>query len=183
MRAAGKLPDTRQHIPYSSPLDGVKRPVPDIVFKVPTGGGKTFLAVASLSKILGRYLGRNKGFVLWIVPNEAIYAQTRRQLTDRQHPHRQMLDVLSGNAVRILEKNDQLDARDVESQLCIMLLMLQSSNRENKDTLKMFRDRGDVNRMLMLQRWLKLLISTAMTSVNRLIPGIRSRILWVTHFV
>ena len=145
MRAAGKLPDTRQHIPYSSPLDGVKRPVPDIVFKVPTGGGKTFLAVASLSKILGRYLGRNKGFVLWIVPNEAIYAQTRRQLTDRQHPYRQMLDVLSGNAVRILEKNDQLDARDVESQLCIMLLMLQSSNRENKDTLKMFRDRGDVH--------------------------------------
>ena len=145
MRAAGKLPDTRQHIPYSSPLDGVKRPVPDSVFKVPTGGGKTFLAVASLSKILGRYLGRNKGFVLWIVPNEAIYAQTRRQLTDRQHPYRQMLDVLSGNAVRILEKNDQLDARDVESQLCIMLLMLQSSNRENKDTLKMFRDRGDVH--------------------------------------
>ncbi len=145
MRAAGKLPDTRQHIPYSSPMDGVKRPVPDIVFKVPTGGGKTFLAVASLSKILGRYLGHNKGFVLWIVPNEAIYAQTRRQLTDRQHPYRQMLDVLSGNAVRILEKNDQLDARDVESQLCIMLLMLQSSNRENKDTLKMFRDRGDVH--------------------------------------
>jgi type III restriction enzyme len=145
MRAAGKLPDTRQHIPYSSPLDGVKRPVPDIVFKVPTGGGKTFLAVASLSKILGRYLGRNKGFVLWIVPNEAIYAQTRRQLIDRQHPYRQMLDVLSGNAVRIMEKNDQLDARDVESQLCIMLLMLQSSNRENKDTLKMFRDRGDVH--------------------------------------
>ncbi len=145
MRAAGKLPETRQHIPYSSPLDGVKRPVPNIVFKVPTGGGKTFLAVASLSKILGRYLARNKGFVLWIVPNEAIYAQTRRQLIDRQHPYRQMLDVLSGNAVRILEKNDQLDARDVECHLCVMLLMLQSSNRENKDTLKMFRDRGDVH--------------------------------------
>ena len=56
-----------------------------------------------------------------------------------------MLDVLSGNAVRILEKNDQLDARDVECHLCVMLLMLQSSNRENKDTLKMFRDRGDVH--------------------------------------
>lgn len=78
----------------------------------------------------------------WIVPNEAIYAQTRRQLTDRQHPYRQMLDVLSGNAVRFLETTDQLDARDVESHLCVMLLMLQAGSRENKDPLKMFRDRA-----------------------------------------
>jgi type III restriction enzyme len=145
LRAAGRLPDSREMIPYSSRLDGVGRQVPNIVYKVPTGGGKTFLAIASLSKILGRYLGRSRGFVLWIVPNEAIYAQTKRQLIDRQHPYRQMLDVLSGNAVRILEKCDQLDARDVESHLSVMLLMLQAGNRENRDTLKMFRDRGDVH--------------------------------------
>jgi type III restriction enzyme len=145
MRAADKLPASRLGIPYSPRLDGIGRAVPNVVFKVPTGGGKTFLAVSSLAKIFGRYLGRNKGFVLWIVPNEAIYAQTKRQLIDRQHPYRQMLDVLSGNAVRILEKDDQLDARDVESHLCVMLLMLQASNRENKDSLKMFRDRGDVH--------------------------------------
>lgn len=142
---AGKLPESRQGIPYSPRADGIGRAVPNAVFKVPTGGGKTFLAVASLSKIFGRYLGRNKGFVLWIVPNEAIYSQTKKQLTDRQHPYRQMLDVLAANKVRILEKDDQLDARDVESHLCVMLLMLQASNRENKDTLKMFRDRGDVH--------------------------------------
>lgn len=145
LRSTGKLPLSRQGVQYSPRTDGLGRSVPNIVFKVPTGGGKTFLAVESLSRIFGRYLGRNKGFVLWIVPNEAIYTQTRRQLIDRQHPYRQMLDVLSGNAVRILEKNDRLDARDVESQLCVMLLMLQSSNRENKESLKMFRDRGDVH--------------------------------------
>ena len=144
LRNAGKLPESRRQIPCSPRTDGLNRPVPNIVFKVPTGGGKTFLAVAALSKIFGRYLGQNRKFVLWIVPNEAIYAQTKRQLADRQHPYRQMLDVLSGNAVRILEKGDQLDARDVESHLCVMLLMLQSGNRENKDTLRMFRDRGDV---------------------------------------
>ncbi|MDD2741188.1 MAG: DEAD/DEAH box helicase family protein [Rhodocyclaceae bacterium] len=145
LKSAGKIPESRQGIPYSSRLDGIGRAIPNIVFKVPTGGGKTLLAVASLAKIFGRYLGRHQGFVLWIVPNEAIYAQTKRQLIDRQHPYRQMLDVLSGNAVRILEKDDQIDARDVESNLCVMLLMLQSSNRENKDSLKMFRDRGDVH--------------------------------------
>ena len=145
LRQAGRLPESRRNIGYSSRQDGIGRNVPNIVYKVPTGGGKTFLAVASLSRIFGRYLGQNRGFVLWIVPNEAIYSQTKRQLTDRQHPYRQMLDVLSGNAVRILEKDSQLDARDVESHLCVMFLMLQSGTRENKDSLRMFRDRGDVH--------------------------------------
>lgn len=144
MKESGKLPPSRSEIPYSPRVDGMGRPVPNAVFKVPTGGGKTFLAAAAISALFGRYLGRNTGFVLWIVPNEAIYTQTKRQLADRQHPYRQMLDVLSGNRTRLMEKNDRLDARDMEANLCVMLLMLQSSNRENKDALKIFRDRGDV---------------------------------------
>jgi type III restriction enzyme len=144
LREAGKLPPSRAGVPYSGREDGIGRPVPNAVFKVPTGGGKTYLAVSALSRVFGRYLGRSTGFVLWIVPNEAIYSQTRRQLNDRPHPYRQMLDVLSGNRLLLLEKTDRLDARDVGANLCVMLLMLQSANRETKDTLKMFRDRGDV---------------------------------------
>ena len=145
LKAAGKLPESRLGIPYSCRFDGCGRAVPNVIFKVPTGGGKTYLAVSALSRIFGRYLGQQKGFVLWIVPNEAIYAQTKRQLAERQHPFRQMLDTLAGGKVRLLEKTDALNASDVESNLCVMLLMLQASNRENKDSLKMFRDRGDVN--------------------------------------
>jgi len=144
LKEAGKLPPSRAKVPYSPRADGMKRPVPNVVFKVPTGGGKTYLAVSALSRIFGRYLGRSTGFVLWIVPNEAIYTQTKRQLTDRQHPYRQMLDVLSGNRVLLLEKGDKLDARDVDAGLCVMLLMLQSTNRQTNDTLRMFKDRGDV---------------------------------------
>ncbi|OFC52525.1 type III restriction endonuclease subunit R, partial [Acidithiobacillus caldus] len=92
-----------------------------------------------------RYLDRNVGFVLWIVPNEAIYTQTLKHLKDRQHPYRQALDNAAAGRVRILEKTDRLDARDVESNLCVMLLMLQSANRETQDSLRMFQDRGDVH--------------------------------------
>lgn len=145
LRMAGKLPASRSGIPHSPRRDGLGRPVPNAVLKVPTGGGKTYLAVSALSRLFGRYLGRNTGFVLWIVPNEAIYTQTRKHLADRQHPYRQMLDVLSGNRAKLMEKTDPLHARDVEERLCVMLLMLQSSNRENKDSLKMFQDRGDVH--------------------------------------
>jgi len=145
LRAAGKLPASRANMPFSERRDGVGRPVPNAVLKVPTGGGKTYLAVNGVSRIMGRYLGRNTGFVLWIVPNEAIYTQTLKHLKDRQHPYRQALDRAAAGRVRIMEKSDTLDARDVENNLCVMLLMLQSANRETQDSLKMFQDRGDVH--------------------------------------
>jgi type III restriction enzyme len=145
MKVEGKLPPSRAAVDYSPRMDGIGRPVPDTVLKVPTGGGKTFLAVNGISRIFGRYLNRNAGFVLWIVPNEAIYTQTLRHLSDRQHPYRQALDRAAAGRVQILEKTDRLDARDMAGQLCVMLLMLQSANRDTQDSLKMFRDRGDVH--------------------------------------
>jgi len=144
MRALGKLPASRAGVDFSGRHDGVGRPVPNAVLKVPTGGGKTLIAVNGLSRIFGRYLNCNTGFVLWIVPSEAIYSQTLARLKDRQHPYRQILDRAAAGRVRILEKSDSLNAFDVEGQLCVMLLMLQSANRQTKDTLKMFQDRGDV---------------------------------------
>ncbi|GGB29431.1 DEAD/DEAH box helicase [Allosediminivita pacifica] len=143
--AAGKLPASRATIPFSPRIDGCNRPVPNAVLKVPTAGGKTWLAISSVSRIMGRYLDRNTGFVLWIVPNEAIYSQTLKHLKNRQHPYRQALDRAAAGRVKIMEKTDRLDARDVDSNLCVMLLMLQSANRETQDSLKMFQDRGDVH--------------------------------------
>jgi len=145
LKAGGKLPASRAAISFSPRSDGCGYPVPNVVLKVPTGGGKTWLAISGVSRIMGRYLDRNTGFVLWIVPNEAIYTQTLKHLRNRDHPYRQALDRAAAGRVLILEKTDTLDARDVETNLCIMLLMLQSANRETQDSLKMFQDRGDVH--------------------------------------
>lgn len=140
-----KHPASRAHVPYSPRISGDGQPVPNATLKVPTGGGKTYLACASLSRIFGQYLQTNTGFVLWIVPNEAIYSQTVRTLRDRQHPYRQTLDRAAAGKVKILEKGDPLHRADVDANLCIMVLMLQSSNRQNQDSLKLFQDRGDVH--------------------------------------
>ena len=145
LRQSAKLPASRSTIPFSPRTDGCERPIPNAVLKVPTGGGKTWLAISGVSRIMGKYLECNSGFVLWIVPNEAIYRQTLQFLNDRQHPYRQALDRSAAGRVRIMEKTDSLDAQDVENNLCVMLLMLQSANRETKETLKMFQDRGDVH--------------------------------------
>jgi type III restriction enzyme len=145
MKDAGRLPKSRALMPFGPRKDGIGRPVPNATLKVPTGGGKTWLAINAVSRIMGRYLTRNTGFVLWIVPNEAIYTQTLKSLKDRQHPNRQALDRAAAGRVKIMEKSDRLHARDVESNLCVMVLMLQAANRQTQETLRMFRDRGDVH--------------------------------------
>lgn len=145
MAASGRLPAARAGIPFSPRTDGAGRPVPSICLKVPTGGGKTLLAAASVSRILDKWQGRRTGFVLWICPNDAIYMQTRKALRDREHPYRHILDQASGGRTRILEKDDPLSRADVDGNLCVMMLMLQSANRETKESLRLFRDRGNVH--------------------------------------
>ncbi len=145
LQAADRLPASRAAVPFSPRADGVGRPVPNVTLKVPTGGGKTWLAVNAVSRILGRYLGRNTGFVLWVVPNEAIYSQTLKRLKDRQDPYRQVLDRAAAGRVKVMEKTDRLHADDVKANLCVMVLMLQAANRQTQEALRMFRDRGDVH--------------------------------------
>jgi len=145
LKDTGHLPKVRAAVPFSPRRDGVGRSVPSVCFKIPTGGGKTLLAAAAVSQIQSRWLRRNTGFVLWIVPNESIYSQTIKALRDREHPYRQILDRASAGKTKILEKLDRLDQRDTEQQLCVMLLMLQSANRETKESLKLFKDRGNIH--------------------------------------
>ena len=113
-------------------------PIPHICFKVPTGGGKTLLGAVALER-----LNRPAGLVLWMVPSNAIYRQTKAALWSREHPYRQMLERASGGRVKMLEKDDPFTAGDVGNYLCVMLVSLQSANRKNnRDFLRMFRDSG-----------------------------------------
>src|SRR3990172_2050296 len=92
LRNAGSLPFARANITFSPRKDGVNRPAPAISLKIPTGGGKTLLAANAVSRIMGKWVRRNSGFILWIVPNDAIYSQTKKALINREHPYRQQLD-------------------------------------------------------------------------------------------
>jgi type III restriction enzyme len=128
--------------PYVSREDGMDRPIPNVCFKVPTAGGKTLLATASIEKLCVDYFRRQTGFVLWVVPSDAIYRQTWKSLADREHPYRQMLERASGGRVKMLERTDRFTRQDSEQYLCVMVLMLQAAGRQSKETLRMFRDSG-----------------------------------------
>jgi type III restriction enzyme len=128
--------------PWREFQDGVKRQIPHLCMKLPTGGGKTLLAAHGIERISADYFKKTVGLVLWIVPSDAIYRQTKKQLTDRENPIRQILDRVSGGRVKVLEKLDGFGRQDLEERLCILLLMLPSANRETRESLKVFRDSG-----------------------------------------
>ncbi len=129
---------------YIDRKDGLHRPVPNICLKVPTGGGKTLLGCAALGRIGTEFFRKQTGFVLWIVPSDAIYQQTWKAFANRESPYRQMLERASGGRVKLLEKSDTFTPPDVENHLCVMLMMLQAGavRKETKEARKMFQDSG-----------------------------------------
>jgi type III restriction enzyme len=142
--------DVGRSADYSPRRDGIGNPVPCITLKVPTGGGKTYLAIQSVTKIIEQYFSNDSAvLVLWIVPSEAIYTQTKLALEDQEHHLRKLLNIASGGRVQILDKNSPLHADDLRDKLSIMLLMLPSANRHDAvNKLKLFKDRGNINGFL-----------------------------------
>ncbi|MBN2313295.1 MAG: DEAD/DEAH box helicase family protein [Sedimentisphaerales bacterium] len=130
------------HDEYRSREDGLARPLPCFCLKVPTGGGKTFLAVKTVDLINTNYLKKRTGLVLWIVPTTQIYRQTLKSLRDRDHPYRQHLDIASAGRTLIREKGDTFSSIDVAENLIVFMLMLPSASRKTKDVLRVFRDSG-----------------------------------------
>ncbi|HCE43962.1 MAG TPA: restriction endonuclease subunit R [Lentisphaeria bacterium] len=129
-------------ITYHSKTNGLHEPLPDIYLKVPTGGGKTLLACHAIDCIQKTFLKKQAGLVLWIVPSTQIYRQTISALKDREHPYRQILDISSGGRTLIKEKTEMFNRLDVNEHLVVLMLMLPSANRLNRETLKVFRDAG-----------------------------------------
>lgn len=129
-----------QRKPYQSWKNALGEDTPSVCLKVPTGGGKTFLATRCIELINLNYRRNRFGIVLWIVPSSQIYRDTLKALRNREHYYRQVLDRVSGGRTLVLEKNERFTPQQVKESLVVMLLMLPSTNRQDKETLKVFQD-------------------------------------------
>jgi type III restriction enzyme len=123
--------------------NGLNEYYPRIVLKVPTGGGKTLLAVEAIREYQNLFAQKRTGLVVWIVPTETIYTQTVQKLRDKSNFLRQLLDQCSGGKTVILEKGQRLTTQDIDENLVILFVMIQSISRTNgKEALKVFQDSG-----------------------------------------
>lgn len=132
------------HKPYNDrSKNGFGNFYPRVCIKVPTGGGKTLLAVEAIREYKNLFDQRRTGLVVWIVPSETIYTQTVNKLRDKGNYLRQLLDQCSGGNTIILEKGQRLTTQDIEENLVVLFVMIQSISRRNaKEALKVFQDSG-----------------------------------------
>ena len=84
--------------------------VPHICFKVPTAGGKTFIACNAVHTYFDTMEQKTNRAVVWLVPSNAILQQTYDALNNPKHPYRQKLDMLFGGRVRVYNKDELMQA-------------------------------------------------------------------------
>lgn len=126
--------------------NGLKRDLPTFCIKIPTGGGKTLLATQILGLIHKTILKdrRGAGLVLWVVPSDQIYKDTLKALRDRRHFYRESLEFALSRRIEVWEKHEiaRLTPGQLASNLNILMVKLQGTNRQDKESLKFFRDSG-----------------------------------------
>ena len=124
--------------------------VPHVCVKVPTAGGKTFIAVNALDRIFSAFAEYNPTrpkFVVWLVPSLTILEQTVKNLSNIDHPYRQRLNDLFNGRVQIYEKADVLqgagfNADTVKEQLSVVVISFDSLKATNKENRKAFQENG-----------------------------------------
>jgi type III restriction enzyme len=126
--------------------------VPHVCVKVPTAGGKTFLAANALKPILDVVAPESSGqprVVIWLVPSLTILEQTERNFADPQHPYRQRLNTHFKGRVELYSKKSLLQGAGfspdaIRGQLSLILLSFDSLRARNKDDRKIFQENGSL---------------------------------------
>lgn len=134
--------------PYKNTVPGV----PHICAKVPTAGGKTFIAVNALDTVftaLAKRAPRRPKMVVWLVPSLTILDQTVKALASPEHPYRKRLDQLFRHRVAVYEKRDLLMGAGfshdtAQEQLSIVVMSFDSLRARNKEDRKIFQENGNL---------------------------------------
>lgn len=134
--------------PYKNNVPGV----PHICVKVPTAGGKTYIAVNALKPIFDAFTAANPTrpqVVVWLVPSLTILEQTVKNLNDPTHPYRQRLNGLFKNRVAVYERRELLQgagfsADVVREQLSIIVMSFDSLRAKKKEDRKIYQDNGNL---------------------------------------
>ena len=143
-KSKGIIPASDANIkPYN---DSVKN-APHVCLKVPTAGGKTFIACSSLKAIFDEYSAIQKKAVVWLVPSDSILEQTKAAPKNPNHPYRQRINVDFANRVEVYEKSELLAGQGfspttVRENLSIFVLSFDSLRTSKKEGRKVYQDNG-----------------------------------------
>ncbi|TXT49283.1 MAG: type III restriction enzyme Res subunit [Spirochaetes bacterium] len=109
--------------------------IPYVCIRIPTGGGKTWLAARSLRIVRDSYTHTQSLHVLWLVPSQAILEQTLSALSTAGHPYREeLVEAWSRPLVVTREGLEAVSPQDFASRLVVVVATIQSFKAEDTGT-------------------------------------------------
>lgn len=124
------------------PIAGFSSDMPYFCLRVPTGGGKTWLAAKSVALINTHLLRCEHSVILWLVPSKAIRDQTLKALRNPQHPYHAALKEAGPLTVLELDEAKNMARATLETSTTVIVATVQAFRREDTDWLKVYQSSG-----------------------------------------
>ena len=125
-----------------NPLSGFPADMPYFCLRVPTGGGKTWLAAKSVALVNTHLLRCEHSVILWLVPSKPIREQTLRALRDRVHPYHTALREAGAITVMDLDEAKSVTRATLDTSTTLIVATRQAFQVEDEESRKVYQSSG-----------------------------------------
>ena len=117
--------------------------MPYICLRLPTGGGKTFVACHAVGMTASALLKTECPLVLWLTPSNAIRDQTLHALKNPEHPYRDVFRAAGYNVeIRTVSEALYLQPHILNTKTTIIVSTMQAFRVEDTDGRKVYEPSG-----------------------------------------
>jgi type III restriction enzyme len=125
-----------------NPLSGFPVDMPYFCLRVPTGGGKTWLAAKSVQLVNTHLLRCEYCVILWLVPSKPIREQTIKALKDRSHPYHAALREVGPITVLDLEEAKSVTRATLDTSTTVIVATRQAFQVDEEECRKVYQSSG-----------------------------------------
>lgn len=115
---------------------------PYFCLRIPTGGGKTWLAAKSVTLVNSHLLRCEHSVILWLVPSKPIREQTIKALKNRSHPYHSALREAGPITVLDLEEAKGVTRATLDTSTTIIVATRQAFQVEEEECRKVYQSSG-----------------------------------------
>lgn len=124
------------------PLAGFPPEMPYFCLRVPTGGGKTWLAAKSVALANTHLLRTDQSVILWLVPSKQIREQTIKGLKQLNHPYHIALREAGPITVLDLDEAKSVTRAVLDTSTTIIVATRQAFQVEDEECRKVYQSNG-----------------------------------------
>ncbi len=131
-----------RRIPYN-PVPGLDG-LPYVCVRIPTGGGKTYVAAHAVGLATKDLLGADQSVILWMVPTTTILEQTLEALKAPTHPYRRALEREAPGGVRVMNLSEALEVNraTLDAKTTVIVSTMQAFRVDDTEGRKVYEDSG-----------------------------------------